>query len=52
MREFDRFNMHFRMLLNPEAAGHPDFPFYDDLPYEYKVGPPPPPTKPRSAAPK
>jgi len=47
MREFDRFNMHFRMLLNPEACGHPDYPFHDDLPYQYKIGPPPPPTKPK-----
>lgn len=38
MGEFDRFNIGYRLLLWPETAGHPDYPFKDDLPYNYVVG--------------
>jgi len=41
MQEFDRFNMGYRLLLWAETAGHPDYPFKDDLPHNFVVGPAP-----------
>lgn len=41
MAEFDRFNIGYRLLLWPETSGHPDYPFKDDVPYGYVVGPAP-----------
>jgi len=39
--EFDRFNIGYRFLLWAETSGHPDYPFKDDLPHNYVVGPAP-----------
>jgi len=37
MAEFDRFNVGYRFLVWAETAGHPDYPFKEELPWDFKV---------------
>lgn len=40
MAFFDDLNVGWRHLIWAETSGHPDYPFKDDLPADYKLGKP------------
>ncbi|KAA8492537.1 Alcohol dehydrogenase NADP(+) [Porphyridium purpureum] len=37
MREFNKLNIGWRYLLWPETSAHPDYPFKDELPWDYEL---------------